>query len=239
MTQSAKPTGSAPQPSRSEAAAQTLRAAIFAGHYPPGAPLREIRIARELGVSQATVREGLQKLEREGLVTRTPNIGSSVVRLSPKDIRERVQLRAELEIRAARLAADRIGQVEYGELEQRLAILQQAVQQDAHYEAAQADLEFHRHIWRCSGNATLASVLEQLAIPLFAFVSLLRHSGLEHLPDVVAAHEPLLEALRSKDDARIEQAFRLGATESYRKYMDTGRGASKAFAFGWMATGDQ
>jgi DNA-binding GntR family transcriptional regulator len=238
MTKSGKPAGSVHEPSRSDTAAQTLRADIFAGHYPPGTPLREIRIARELGVSQATVREGLQKLEREGLVTRTPNIGTSVVRLSPKDIRERVQLRADLEIQAARLAADRMGQAEYRDLEQRLAILKQAVQKDAHYEAAQADLEFHRYIWRCSGNTTLAALLEQLAIPLFAFVSLLRHSGLEHLPDVVAAHEPLLEALRSKDDARIEQAFRLGATESYRQYMDTGRSANKAFAFGWMTTGD-
>lgn len=232
-----KAVDSMPASSRSDTAAEKLRAAIFEGRYPPGAPLREIRIAKELGVSQATVREGLQKLERAGLVTRTPNIGASVVRLSPKDVRERVELRAELEVKAARLAAERMGPAEYEELERRLAVLTRAVKSDSYYEAAQADFEFHRHVWQCSGNATLGLLLEQLTLPLFAFVSLLRHSGFEHLPGVVAAHEPLIEALRSKDAARIEEAFHLGATESYRGFMDSGSDSRRAFAFGLMAPG--
>ncbi len=226
-----------PVTSRSDAAAEKLRAAIFEGRYPPGSPLREIRIAKELGVSQATVREGLQKLERAGLVARTPNIGTSVVRLSPNDVRERVELRAELEVKAAKLASARMGKVEYRELARRLAVLTQAVRSDSHYEAAQADYEFHRYIWQCSGNATLTQLLEQLTLPLFAFVSLLRHSGFEHLPDVVAAHEPLVESLRSGNAARIEKAFRTGATESYEPFTDTGNGSRRAFAFGLMASG--
>jgi DNA-binding GntR family transcriptional regulator len=122
-----------PVTSRSDAAAEKLRAAIFEGRYPPGSPLREIRIAKELGVSQATVREGLQKLERAGLVARTPNIGTSVVRLSPNDVRERVELRAELEVKAAKLASARMGKAEYRELARRLAVLTQAVRNDSHY----------------------------------------------------------------------------------------------------------
>lgn len=228
---------SIPGTSRSDTAAEKLRAAIFEGKYPPGSPLREIRIAKELGVSQATVREGLQKLERAGLVVRTPNIGTSVVRLSPKDVRERVELRAELEIKAALLASQRMGKTEYRDLERRLVALTQAVKSDSYYEAAQADFEFHRYVWQCSGNTTLALLLEQLTLPLFAFVSLLRHSGFEHLPDVMAAHEPLIEALRSKNVPRIQKAFHLGATQSYQEFMDSGTGTRRAFAFGLMASG--
>ena len=59
----------------------------------PGDPLRELHLARELGVSQATVREGLVQLERLGLVVRTPNIGTHVTKLSRQEIEERVELR--------------------------------------------------------------------------------------------------------------------------------------------------
>lgn len=222
---------------RSELAAENLRAAIFEGKYPPGAPLREIHIANELGVSQATVREALQKLERAGLVVRTPNIGTSVVRLTPKDVRERVELRAELEVKAALLAAKRMGAAEYRELGRLLKDLTECVKADRYYDAARADFEFHRYIWQASGNATLMALLEQLTLPLFAFVSLLRHAGFEHLPDVVAAHEPLIMALKSGKRGAIEGAFRLGATQSYREFMEAGGGSSRALAFGLMASG--
>jgi DNA-binding GntR family transcriptional regulator len=122
-------------------------------------------------------------------------------------------------------------------LERRLRALTQAVKGDRYYESSRADFEFHRYVWQCSGNATLASFLEQLTLPLFAFVSLLRHAGFDHLPDVVAAHEPLIAALKGGKAAKIEAAFRLGATHSYREFMDVGGGSRRAFAFGLMAAG--
>lgn len=220
--------------SRSEGVTARLREAIFAGKYPPGTALREIRLARELEVSQATIRESLQRLEHAGLVVRVPNIGTTVVRLSPHDIQERVELRAELEVWAARKASARMTEADYDELAGRMKALTEAVEADNYYEAAQADLAFHRHIWQCSGNQTLATTLEHVTVPLLAFVSLLRHTGFEHLPDVVAAHEPLIEALRSQNCERIDKAFRIGATESYREFMDTGGASRRAFAFGFM-----
>ena len=211
-----------------------LLQAIFDGTYPPGSNLREMRIAREFGVSQATVREALQQLESAGLVTRQPNIGTTVTRLSPKEVRERVQLRALLEVRAAEDAALRMGEAEFHELDRKLAALGAAIQRDSYYEAAQADLDFHRFIWRCSGNETLCHTLEQLTVPLLAFVSVLRANGLQHLVDVTAAHEPLLAALRSQDSAVIAEAFSRAATSSYEEFMDVTASSRRAQAFGMM-----
>lgn len=220
--------------SRSEGVAARLKEAIFEGKYPPGTALREIRIAREMDVSQATIRESLQRLEHAGLVVRVANIGTTVVRLTPHDIRERVELRSELEVWAAKQASARMTEENYLELGIKLQALTTAVEADKHYEGAQADLAFHRYVWQCSGNQTLAATLEQVTVPLLAFVSLLRHTGFAHLPDLVAAHEPLVEALRSRDCEHIEKAFRAGATESYREFMDTGGASRRAFAFGFM-----
>jgi DNA-binding GntR family transcriptional regulator len=214
-----------------------LREAIFDGSYPPGSPLRELRIAKEFGVSQATVREALQRLQAKGLVTRQANIGTTVTRLTPQEVRERVQLRVMLEVQAADLASGRMKEAEYEELGRRLRTLSSAVAGDDYYEAVQADLEFHRYIWLCSGNSTLAMVLDQITVPLMAFVSMMRASGLEHLADVTAAHEPLVLALRSGRRDEIEQVFTKGATSSYEEFMESTPASRRATAFGMMAPG--
>lgn len=199
----------------------------------PGAALRELTLARELQVSQATVREALQRLEHAGLVTRRRNLGTSVTRLSPKDVRERLALRAMLEVLAARLAARRMQAADFVELERRLGVLGESVQSDRYYEAAQADLEFHRYVWQCSGNETLCGLLELVTVPLFAFISILRSHGLQKLHAVVDSHTPLIEALRAQDDERIGQAFERGATASYEGFLqdDSPRAAAELFGF--------
>src|SRR5215831_7499694 len=156
--------------SRVDAVVMELRQGVFEGRYPPGTALRELTLARELSVSQATIREALQRLQYTGLVTRTPNVGSTVTRLSVKEVKERVELRALLEVMAALEAAPKMGDVEFTELERRLAALDSAVAADRYYEAAQADLQFHRYIWQCSGNETLSRHLELVTVPLFAFM---------------------------------------------------------------------
>jgi DNA-binding GntR family transcriptional regulator len=211
-----------------------LREGIFQGRFAPGTPLRELSLAREMNVSQATVRDALQRLEHAGLVTRKANIGTTVTRLSPRDIRERVALRSMLETIAAEAAAAKMGDAEFAELELRLAGLGQAIAADNYYEAAQADLEFHRFIWQCSGNEMLCRLLELVAVPLFAFISILRSQGLQRLTAVVEEHSPLVEALRTRDPEKIRPAFQRAATSSYEAFLGGGtddRNAAQMFGF--------
>jgi DNA-binding GntR family transcriptional regulator len=219
--------------SRASAVVTQLREEIMNGSRLPGTPLRELILAKELKVSQATVREALQRLEHSGLVTRKPNLGTTVTRLSPKDVRERVSVRVVLECLAAQAAAERMTDADLEELERRLEVLGAAVESNNYYEAAQADLEFHRHIWMCAGNDTLCRLLELVTVPLFAFAAMLRSHGLQRLTAVVAEHSPLIEALRSKDKAQIRDAFYKGATSSYESFLgDSGEMAvAKAFGF--------
>lgn len=204
------------------------------GAFMPGTPLRELMLAKNLGVSQATIREALQRLEYAGLVTRKPNQGTTVTRLSPKDVRERVAVRVVLESMAAQAAAERMTEADLDELERRLQVLGAAVESNNYYEAAQADLEFHRHVWHCAGNDTLCRLLELLTVPLFAFAAMLRSHGLQKLTAVVAEHSPLIAALRSKDPALIRDAFYKGATSSYESFLGDSGEAAVAKAFGFL-----
>jgi DNA-binding GntR family transcriptional regulator len=219
-----------------ESVARQVREGIFQGNYPPGSPLRELELARRLNVSQGTVREALRGLEHAGLLSKEANRGSTVTRLTAKQIRERVSLRALLETVAAREAAERMTDQDFSELQTKLSELESAVQSDKYYDAAQADLDFHRYIWQCSGNETLCKLLELITVPLFAFISILRSQGLQRLVTVVEAHAPLIAALRSRDPRVIQSAFETGAVGSYRNFLGEGDDRAIAAALGLVET---
>ena len=79
---------------------------IVAGDLRPGERIVESRIAREIGVGQPTVREGLVELEHQGLVSRKANQGCVVTNLTRNEIAQILRVRAELEILAVDLALE-------------------------------------------------------------------------------------------------------------------------------------
>lgn len=67
-----------PSATLAEEVAALLRRAISDGGYRSGDRLTELGIAHELGVSQATVRDALRLLEREGWIVKRPRSGTLV-----------------------------------------------------------------------------------------------------------------------------------------------------------------
>ena len=208
-----------------------IRDAIFSGRFHPGDPLRELHLARDLSVSQPTVREALFEIEKQGLVVRTPNVGTNVTNLSSDDIRERIELRLLLEKVAAGKAGERMNEADFRELERRLALLTTAVAANEYHESAQADLAFHRHIWTCSGNRTLSATLDQIAVPLFAFVSLLRSAHSQDLVRVMGSHAAILEALRKGNRERIEEVIGQHGNSGYQDFLDSGKPDFRAYLY--------
>jgi DNA-binding GntR family transcriptional regulator len=86
--------------------AEQLKAQILAGERAPGEKLRQVEIARALGVSTTPVREALATLQREGLVRLHPQRGAVVFLPSVDDLREHYEIRAALESLAAAKAAE-------------------------------------------------------------------------------------------------------------------------------------
>jgi DNA-binding GntR family transcriptional regulator len=207
----------------------SIRDAIFAGQFAPGDPLRELHLARQLNVSQPTVREALLELEKYGLIIRTPNVGTVVTNLSSDEIREQIELRLLLEKVAALKASEQMTADDFRELERRLGVLTAAVGANAYFESAQADLEFHRQIWTCSGNRALARALDQIAVPLFAFVSILRSAASHDLVRVMSSHAAIVEALRQRDRARIEGVIGQHGQTAYQEFLNSGTGDCRSY----------
>jgi DNA-binding GntR family transcriptional regulator len=87
--------------------AEHLKAEILAGTRAPGSRLRQVEIAKALGVSTTPVREALAALQREGLVRAHPQRGAVVFLPSLDDLNEHYEIRAALEALAAAKAAER------------------------------------------------------------------------------------------------------------------------------------
>lgn len=196
-------------------AADALRSAIYTGRFKPGDPLREMQLARDLRVSQTTVREALLQLEHAGLVVREANRGTRITRLTDEDVRERVDVRIVLETKAAMEAAPRLTPGDLAWMDNCRNQLASAIRRNAYYEAAQADLAFHRLIWAASGNQTLSRILEDVTAPLFAFISVRQSETLADLQERVASHDPIYNALKSRRPAAIQSAIREHLTASY------------------------
>jgi DNA-binding GntR family transcriptional regulator len=201
---------------------RAIRHAIFHGEFQPGDPLQEIHLAKRYGVSQAVVREALSALAYAGLVRRYPNKGTFVTNLSPKDIREHVRLRMILETTAWLDAAARATPRDFDALRKRLQAMAAAVEASDHDAAAQADLEFHRQIWRMSGDDTLARLLDQISVPLFAFVSLRRSQRHDDLSRLVPAHEAIVSALAAGDTNEIVRMVQEQTGRSYAGFLQPG-----------------
>ncbi len=65
---------------------QFIRTLIQSSVLKPGDQIKEVELAKELGISRAPIREALQVLVQDGLITSEPQKGKSVKLLSPKEV---------------------------------------------------------------------------------------------------------------------------------------------------------
>jgi DNA-binding GntR family transcriptional regulator len=186
-----------------ERAKDVILQRIVSGEYPPGSRLVETRIAQELGVSQAPVREALRDLEQLGCIVHEPFRGCSVRAFSADELLEAFPVRAALEALAARLAAERMTEEELLRLAELLETMRAAARRDDPHGQSQANASFHATIVRAARNATLErqwALLEPFS-RTFLTVS---QPGLDLLA-LSERHIPILDALRARDpDAAAE-----------------------------------
>ena len=199
---------------------------ILAGRYPPEARIVETSLARELGVSQAPVREALRGLEALGLVEILPFRGARIRRPARAELLEAYTVRFELEALGARLGVPRLTDADLAELEALGVAMQDAAALGDSHAVAVADAEFHARLLRVSGNATLERVWRSLEPFSRTYLTLVAPGADAHW--TADLHAPVLDALRARDPERVVAAL--------REHFDE---VSARLAEGWQALGDE
>ncbi|MFF9684923.1 GntR family transcriptional regulator [Streptomyces sp. NPDC014623] len=186
-------------------AADLVRAAIFSGHFPPGAALREVELAERLGVSRGSVREGLARLDREGLVRGGWHRGTTVIEVAAEDVQEVYALRAALD-RLAATTARRAATAEHLSRLDRLVdemTTEIAGGSDAHRLVA-LDIAFHDQVYAAAGNGRLTTAWQAIRSQLHLFQLRRVDAAYDHYrARVVDEHRELAALLRSGDSRTL------------------------------------
>src|SRR5689334_3327505 len=142
-----------------ERAYRNLKAGIVEGRYRPGAPLSEVSLAGEHGMSRTPIREGLARLWQEGYLERVVGHGYFVARVTVKQIHDTFDVRRLLEGAAAARAAELATEAEIEHLRQ-LARVPIAASQN-YRESEMANVQFHLAIAATARNALALELIER------------------------------------------------------------------------------
>jgi DNA-binding GntR family transcriptional regulator len=178
---------------------------ILSGRYGPDSRIVETQVARELGTSQAPVREALRGLEALGVVEITPFRGARVRHSTRAELLEAYDVRAALEALGARMAVPRLTEDDLVELTAAVEAMQACARAGDGHGVAEADARFHARIVDASGNATLARVWRALQPISRTYVTLAAPGG---DPQWSAdLHPPILAALRRRNVGEVVAAL--------------------------------
>ncbi|MEO8507733.1 MAG: GntR family transcriptional regulator [Betaproteobacteria bacterium] len=146
---------------RGDFAYEAILRGIADGTFKPGERMREVAISEWLGISRTPVREGLRRLEADGLLAHTPHAGMLVTPIDRRMVAELYDMREVLEGTAARLAAENATRTDIDALnaltaqESRLPVDPTA--------AARHNRAFHAALYQCAHNRYLLKSLRAIA----------------------------------------------------------------------------
>ena len=176
---------------------ESITAAIVERRLMPGTKLAEQKIADIFKVSRTIVRQALNQLSRDKLVTLEPARGARVAEPSVEEARQVFEVRNMLEAAIIRRAAAELTTAQIGELREHLRNERSALQRTDVSGRTHLLADFHVVLARMLGNEVLVEMLVDLVSrsSLIALMYQSTHSA-EHSFD---EHVAIVDALERRD----------------------------------------
>ncbi len=204
---------------------RTLRDEILSCTLQPEQRLVIEEIARRLLVSAIPVREALQLLQSEGLVTLTPHVGAIVTPLSRDSVVDVFSVLEGLQVVAARLCTERADSAAMAGLSDCVAAMDREVDAGRHDAWAALNTTFHSDLGAVTGLPLLKENIRQ-ALDRWDQIRRYFYNGVL-VPRVAKAqrdHHELMAGLTARDVSRVEAAMRQHYREAlgaYLQYFDS------------------
>jgi len=143
---------------------ESLKRRIITNDLHAGQQLYEKELMRECGIGRTPLREIFHELQRDGLIEILPKLGTKVVSMDLKMLRETVQLRRELEGLAAELATRNIAPNQLDEFRQLLMDAENIDNSDSEalITMSEIDGKIHEMIYNIAGNEQLIHIIRTL-----------------------------------------------------------------------------
>lgn len=197
---------------------------VVSGGFGPGERLPpERELVEELGVSRTVVREALNVLEARGVLSIEHGRGAVVardgaqavretlevlLRVEPATMRELLEMRQIFEVEVAGLAAGRAGPEDLAAMRAELRRMERSIESPEGY--VDADVAFHSHLARATGNRVLLRMMEPV-------LELLRASRRLSAARPANARRALREHERIL--GRVEEGDAAGARREMREHI--------------------
>jgi GntR family transcriptional regulator, rspAB operon transcriptional repressor len=192
----------------------TLRTEIILGHRKPGERMAVDDLTARFGTSVTPVRDALQMLNQEGLITIKPRSGYFITQITLKALRDMLELREILEVAAVERAAVTITDDQVAAL-RNVHAGYTGDDDQAYTRYTDENRRFHYLLAQASGNQELALALRTLHDRLARFM-VLRRAG-KSLEDI---HARLIARLEAHDVSGARKAILEEVGESRQAIMD-------------------
>lgn len=196
-----------------------VRDMIIDGQLPPGTRIHEGQLGEALGVSRTPLREALKFLASEGLIELVPGRGALVRRLTPRDVRNMLDVLIALESLAGRLACERASDAEIAKVRALHDEMMRCYADRDRLEYYRRNQAIHSAIAQLSGNAVLAAMHESIQQRL----KRVRYIGNEQpakWEGAVAEHEEMIAALEARDGNRLAEVLARHLDRTWERVRD-------------------
>jgi DNA-binding GntR family transcriptional regulator len=195
--------------SKSERAYILIKTKITDGSFGPGFRLVLGAIAKELDVSVVPVREAIRRLEAEGLVTFTTNVGAQVVATDAREYQFTMETLSLVEGMATAMAAPNVTASDLALARKINDEMRDCLEHFEPTRFTELNHEFHAVIFEHCANLHILDLVHRG----WNRLSTIRESSFIYVPgrakDSVDEHEHLLDLIESKaDPIEIELAAR-------------------------------
>lgn len=185
----------------------SLKKQIMKGELPPGYRVIVLEIAKAFDVSQAPVREALERLKHEGMIIGKANKGSMVAPITLKEIRDIYELRQLIEGHALRETMKNLTAKDIAHLEQILDGMKESVDENDPCRLVELDMAFHGYFYERSGNALFLDIWNGIKTKIMRFISITNQDYTGHF--IPSAHEELLDLIKMGDvETLVEKLVR-------------------------------
>jgi DNA-binding GntR family transcriptional regulator len=199
--------------------------AIFEQRLSPGEKITEEQLATTFDVSRTVVRQAMARLSQDGILVKSPNVGSAVAAPGRKEARDILAVRRMVEPDIVTLLVNSpVRDDIIARLDEHLALENEARNHGSRGMQVRLSGEFHLLLAEMAGNRILIRLMNQLQA--LTCLAILLYAGRDEacLPD---EHGRIVRAIAAGDDVAAKREV-IGHLRHVEQDMNLERGADTA-----------
>lgn len=187
---------------------EKCRELIQSGELISGQLYSEVALSRDLDISRTPLRSAIQRLEKEGLVTRLPQRGFQVNQFSIEDIQELFDIRKAIEGFAVETLALKGGGPELTELKRYIRLQDQKTDngEENLRPFLETDREFHETLVHALKNSRLVEMYADLRQSI-ALSAMKRFKLTGQRSQSLSEHRDIIGAIEARDPVAARKAI--------------------------------